>query len=302
MLKLILGLIALSLVVYLAWSDELIDALRNVSITDYFYFFLISLGLVGISALKWQFFLKRIGGKLISFVYLFKLYVIGYFVNGILPSYVGGDALRSYKVGKELGQVEAAAATILERYTGSLALLLVGAVSSLITPQIPLVYRVLMFGMLLGLILVTVVAMYAPLSKLYGLHPKMKSVVENMKKLREALSFGLLNPNVLVVAMILSFMFHGLAVVNTAFAGKLMGWTDPSLVEIASVLPFMLFIGSLPITPQGIGLQEGAFFFFLQLIGASPAEAAGAALLLRSKVILLALIGWLLWLGDRKKG
>lgn len=302
MLKLAFGLFALFLVIYLAWSKELVDQLRGVSIKDYLFFFLISFGLVGISALKWQFFLYRIGNKLISLNYLFKLYIIGYFVNGILPSYIGGDALRSYKVGKELGQVEAAAATILERYTGSLALLLVGAISSLVTTDIPLIYRFLMFGMLLGLIFVTLIAMLVPLGKLAGFHPKMKSVVENLKKLREALSFGLLNPTVLVVAMILSLMFHGLAVVNTAVAGKLMGWGDPSLLQIASVLPFMLFIGSLPLSPSGLGLQEGAFFFFLQLIGASPAQAAGAALLLRSKVILLAVIGWVLWLRDGRKG
>lgn len=301
MLKLAFGVATLTLVVYLAWSPELVSALSNVSLSDYIFFFLISLGLIGISALKWQFFLWRIAGKLISLVYLFKLYVIGYFVNGILPSHIGGDAVRSYKIGKELGQVNAAAATILERYTGSLALLLIGAMSSLVTTEIPFVYRALMFLMLLGLCLLTIVAMFAPLKWLLGLHPKMGSVVESLKKLREALRFGMIHPRILAIAMLLSFMFHGLAVINTAVAGKMMGWEDPSLVQIASVLPFMLFIGALPLAPSGLGLQEGAFFFFLQIVGASPAQAAGAALLLRSKVILLSLMGCVLWLRDGRK-
>lgn len=299
MLKLAIGIFALLLVIYLAWSPELIEAIRGVSLLEYLYFFLISLGLIGISALKWQFFLWRIAGKLVSLFYLFKLYVIGYFVNGILPSYIGGDAVRSYKVGKELGQMNAAAATILERYTGSLALLLVGVVSSLVSTEIPLIYRAAMLVMFFALVVVTLIAMFAPLDWLNGLHPKMQTVVGNMKKLRDALRFGVMNPRVVMVAMILSLMFHGLAVVNTAVAVEMMGWENPSLIQIASVLPFMLFIGSLPLTPSGLGLQEGAFFFFLQVVGASPAQAAGAALLLRSKVILLALIGWVLWLRER---
>jgi uncharacterized protein (TIRG00374 family) len=301
MLKLAFGVATLSLVVYLAWSPELIAAIGGVSLLEYSYFFLISLGLIGISALKWQFFLWRIAGKLISLIYLSKLYVIGYFVNGILPSYIGGDAVRSYKIGRELGQINSAAATILERYTGSLALLLIGSISSLVSVEIPLVYRGLMFLLLLGLCLVTMVAMFAPLKWLLSLHPKMGAVVENLKKLREALRFGMTHPRIIIIAMLLSFMFHGLAVVNTAVAGKMIGWEEPSLILIASVLPFMLIMGALPLTPSGLGLQEGAFFFFLQIVGASPAQAAGVALLLRSKAILLALIGWILWLKDGSK-
>jgi uncharacterized membrane protein YbhN (UPF0104 family) len=145
------------------------------------------------------------------------------------------------------------------------------------------------------------VAMFAPLKWLLSLHPKMGAVVENLKKLREALRFGMTHPRIIIIAMLLSFMFHGLAVVNTAVAGKMIGWEEPSLILIASVLPFMLIMGALPLTPSGLGLQEGAFFFFLQIVGASPAQAAGVALLLRSKAILLALIGWILWLKDGSK-
>jgi len=56
-----------------------------------------------------------------------------------------------------------------------------------------------------------------------------------------------------------------------------------------------------PLTPSGLGLQEGAFLFLLQRIGASHAQGLGVGLVLRAKVMLVAVIGGVLWLRVRKQ-
>jgi uncharacterized protein (TIRG00374 family) len=101
-----------------------IDTLRN---TDPLFMFLnlaISPVLILVSVMKWQIFLraKNIHATL---SHLFKLYLLGNFFNHFLPSNVGGDAIRSYKLGKETGKFEEVLASVfLERMTGFTVLLL----------------------------------------------------------------------------------------------------------------------------------------------------------------------------------
>ena len=65
-------------------------------------------------------------------LHLFNLYLVGYFVNLFMPSYLGGDLVRSWYAGKEIGQHEALAATILERYTGFVAMIVLAILALLL--------------------------------------------------------------------------------------------------------------------------------------------------------------------------
>ena len=83
-----------------------------------------SLLLIFISCLKWQFFIQQQGNQ-VSVFYLMRLYTIAYFFNMFAPSSLGGDAIRSFKLGKFLGsQTDAFAATFLERVSGMIAMCL----------------------------------------------------------------------------------------------------------------------------------------------------------------------------------
>ena len=94
----------------------------SLSLTAVSNLMLISFLLILISAIKWKIFLQHLGA-VVRLSSLYRWYLIGYFVNLILPSYLGGDAVRSFEIGKSVGQGTAAAATILERYTGFTAML-----------------------------------------------------------------------------------------------------------------------------------------------------------------------------------
>jgi uncharacterized membrane protein YbhN (UPF0104 family) len=97
--------------------------------------------------------------------------------------------------------------------------------------------------------------------------------------------------------MALSFLFHLLTVVNTYAAGWAIGWESPNFGGLFVVVPLILLVSMIPITPSGLGLTEGAFVFFLQRVGATEVEGLGVALVLRAKVVIIAAVGGLLWLG-----
>jgi uncharacterized protein (TIRG00374 family) len=109
------------------------------------------------------------------------------------------------------------------------------------------------------------------------------------------------NPILFFKALAYSFLFHVLTVVNTYVACRAIGWEDPQFFGLFVVVPLILLVGMLPLTPNGVGLQEGAFVFFLQRVGSSASQGLAVGLVLRAKVILLALVGGIIFLRMKSK-
>jgi uncharacterized protein (TIRG00374 family) len=124
----------------------------------------------------------------------------------------------------------------------------------------------------------------------------MTPVIQSLNKIQAALNLARREKKLLAHALLLSFLFHTLTVVNTLICAYAVGWNTAPVGDLFVVLPLILLVGALPVAPGGLGLQEGAFVFFLTGIGATPAHALGIGLILRAKSYLLALIGWLFWL------
>jgi uncharacterized protein (TIRG00374 family) len=124
-------------------------------------------------------------------------------------------------------------------------------------------------------------------------------LITSIEKLQVSFLLVKSKPQLLVKAMLLSLLFHTFTVVNTVATGIAIGWSNPPFLELFVVLPIILIVAALPLTPQGIGVQEGAFYFFLQLVGASPEQALSIALVLRAKTYVLALCGGLIFFCQR---
>ena len=290
--------LAISIILFLVWFVDfraLGTALANLTWESILLLLLMGVVLVYVSAFKWALFL-RASGQSVRVSELCGLYLVGYFVNLILPSYLGGDLVRSYELGKRVGQHSALAATILERFTGLVAMVFLGLITMSFVDGIPIEVQVTIICVALGLVLASIVALSRSVlavveSRMPVLHP----VIAQCRKLQEALRVGTSKPDVLFKAFLLSFLFHSLTVVNTQIAAYAVGWSGVDGLALFVVLPLILLIGAIPVTPQGLGLQEGAFAFFLHLIGASPAQALGVGVVLRAKSYLLALLGGAFW-------
>lgn len=273
---------------------ELLKALAQLSLTSVFGLAVLSVALIYVSALKWGYFLEFLGSK-VAVLRLCALYLVGYFVNLLMPSYLGGDLVRSWYVGKKIGQHEALAATILERYTGILAMVTLAFgfmwFVSLVTWQIKLA----VIAVALGLAVVTVVALAEAPARHLERYAFLRPILKNTKKVQEALRLARTSRGLLVKALVLSFLYHSLTVVNTLVAAQAVGWNSAPTWDLFVVLPIILLVGSIPATPNGLGIQEGAFYFFLHGLGASPAQALGVAVVLRAKSYVLALFGGIVW-------
>lgn len=265
------------------------------------YLLLVSALLIYISALKWQLFIDLFAEH-VSALRLSMMYLIGYFVNLLLPSHVGGDVARSWYVGKKVGQHQALTATILERFTGMVAMIGLALVFVWFVDQVTLEIKFAVVAMALGLAGATVAARSQRLLDLLKSFPFMRPLVAHLAKIQEGFRFAQAHRGLMTRAMALSLLYHCSTVINTMASAYAVGWYNPPVGELFVVLPIILLVGSLPLTPSGLGLQEGAFVFFLTGLGATPEQALGVGIVLRAKAYLLALLGGAVWYWEQRRG
>jgi uncharacterized protein (TIRG00374 family) len=279
-------------------TQDVVVALKQVSLVDIGILIAISLSLISVSVWKWRLFLARLGIDS-AFNKLFSLYLLGYFVNVFTPSFIGGDVVRSLALGSHVNRSHAVSATILERYTGVVAMLVMAlcacCVARGVTQEIVLV--VIAAG--LGCIVATWMIVAGWLMRLAKVVRLPQSVAGIIERIHEGFVWGVSDRKLVVKAFVLSVVFHLLTIVNTAAVGAAVGWSDIPWDGLLVVVPLILIIGAVPISPQGLGIQEGAFVFFLHSIGATTGQALAIALVLRAKSYLLALCGGLVWLVSR---
>ena len=137
-----------------------------------------------------------------------------------------------------------------------------------------------------------------PRKLIFGIAYKIcpKKLSTTLAKLDDASKYASGNKKLFFLSIVYSIAFHFLAVINTYLACCALSWSEVNLVDLFLVLPLILIIGGLPLTPNGLGLQEGAFTFFLKSIGATSSLGLAVGLLLRAKVVLLAALGGVLYL------
>lgn len=294
-LRPLLALLVLGALFLLVDISELWGALKELTWGAVFLLLLLSVVMIHVSVIKWRLFLQALGSEQSS-LRLFGLYLVGYFVNLLMPSYLGGDAVRSWYVGKRAGQHQALAATILERYTGVVAMLGMALVFMWFAAGVTEQIRWFVVAATVGVVFGTALCLSAQLSRWFARLPVVGRFAKHIERVQAGFRLARREPRLLLKALGLSLVFHSLTVVNTVVAGAAVGWYSAPWGELFVVLPLILLIAAIPVTPSGLGIQEGAFFYFLQVVGASPAQALGAALVLRAKVYVLAAVGGIVWL------
>jgi len=294
LVKVCVGVLAIFGLLYFVDVRSVLSALADIRALDLVNLFGLSFLLILVSVIKWRAFLERLGIQA-SIPHLFRLYLVGYFVNLLMPSALGGDVVRSVYVGKNIDKVRAVSATLLERYTGLIAMVLMALVAVCWAPSVTTEIRLVTVGIGFGAALLTVMLVSGKLARLGELIKIPARVQEKLVRLQDGMRWGLSDKRLLLKAAGLSFAFHLLTIVNTAVVGHAVGWHAIPWSDLLVVVPLILLVSAIPVSPQGLGIQEGAFLFFLSSVGATAEEALAVALVLRAKSYVLALLGGGLW-------
>lgn len=247
--------------------------------------------LIVISARKWQLLLnaRSAGAGLGACV---NLYVIGYLFNNVLPTNVGGDLVRGYLMGRRTGDASTAfAAVVLERLTGFAALVVIAVAALPFSPTGT--WHLWVYGFVAGVSAAFCAGVWALLDgraarwlRRFDRHPAVRKAM----RLHDALEAYRGHPRVLARCIALSFLFYVGAALNIHFSARAFG-SDVAFADTFLATPVILLVTMLPISFGGIGLSEWAHMYALGRFGAPAAIGLSTALLLRTKGVLLGLVG-----------
>ncbi|MFC1496307.1 lysylphosphatidylglycerol synthase transmembrane domain-containing protein [Candidatus Margulisiibacteriota bacterium] len=260
---------------------------------------------VAVMVLRWEL-LLRLFHKNIHYTDLFSIYWIGLFFNLFLPSAVGGDVVKMYKLSKKHGKpVESSTTVLMDRVVGLSSLTFLALINIVIfwntmdfsiaggiivaVAIILIVFYVLIFN-------VNIIRKLTWVRKLFVLF-KVEKVVKELY-----LSFNLYKDHRMVIVRSFSVsLFCNLLMSSSLyFIARAVG-LDISLFYFFVIMPVVFIIMMIPISISGLGLQDGAYVFFLGQLGVAPTVAFSVSLLAHAVRYGIGLLGGFAYMLERDK-
>lgn len=260
-----------------------------------------------LNSYKWALLVKT-KGVVIPFWNLCSYYFMGMFLNLFLPSIIGGDIPRGYYLYKDHGSSsgdgaphitvsEAISTVMMQRATGVFALIIIASIMYFIFFfRNPILAKYApnaeVSGLLTTIFFVLIIGLVAGTIFIYRFKPN-PNRPESSSKLRIFLNdIGgyLHHPKTLNLVILYSFIFQASVVFVNIVIGKAINATVP-LTYYFVAIPIIALLAALPISFNGMGVREGAYVFFLGLVGVDKSVAFSIALLWLFIVIASSLLG-----------
>ncbi len=266
--------------------------------------FLHIIGLL-LSAYRWQLLLAvhEVRAPLLD---LIQSYLIGGFFNNFLPTRVGGDVYRMVDSKKYSGSLlRPFAVIIVERLSGIYGLLLIGITALAFYPRLSEVR-----GFAIALLSLAVIGFLAVLL-FYGSERFSNFLKKLASKLPARISskvIGLVDAfwafsgakGVVFYAFMLGLLLQANVILYYFFIAQGIGMSL-TFLEACIVMPILICIQLIPLTPNGIGVREFSYIYLLQPFGVSEAQAVVFSLWDYVLTFSYGIIGGILYLVKKEK-
>jgi glycosyltransferase 2 family protein len=287
---------------YLVWKIDLSKTLHLLAHAEIGYFFAavaIMIGSVWPMAWRWQQ-LLRARGIDDRLSWLTRAYFVAYTAGQLLPTAVGGDAVRIYETARRhTGRGgDVAGSVLLERALGGAATLALAAVGFVLAighyPVGP--YLWIEGAFVIGTIVLAValfsrsvrplLAKTVPLLRLIRLERPIRAAYEGIHGYRD-------HPGLLLGVFTLTLAVQSVRVLAIWFAGKAVG-VDLSPRPYYVMGPLLFLVLLVPFSVNGIAVRESFFVSFLGRLGVNADAAFATGFLFFLVTLCLSLPGVLL--------
>lgn len=274
--------ISIALVSWLGWHldlSALSDRLTTLDASWTALAFVTVIAAVVISAWKWGLILATRGHPL-GYLRLLRHYFVGLFFNNVLPTTVGGDAVRAWETSKDTREVpEAVGSVVTERLIAGVAL---GITALLGLPFMEFSARLWWLVGLFLLIDVALVALFLLPKVAEGIvgklvPPRLSGLHASISQTVQVVRATLKNRALFVKVVLYSIAFQILVAAVNACIFKAMG-VPVSLAQCVIFTPMIFTVTMLPISLSGFGVREAAYWYFFSQVGVSQADAVAASL------------------------
>ena len=248
-----------------------------------------------ISSIRWKSLLIFENTEKITVKYLTALYFIGAFFNNFMPTSIGGDVYKIYRLGKKINSnTNAFTATFMERFTGMVALVIISYLGLVKT-----------FDFWLN-----IASKYVPTSKYLEIELKvllyfgfwicailffslLKILGKKVKKIREVQESLFLYRNrkkELVIAFVSSFIVQLMAILSQYFVFKALG-VNLEFGYAFFIFPVIILASFFIPSLNGIGVQDALYIQFFEIVGVSSPIALSASIVYHLFRLFVSLVG-----------
>lgn len=277
-------IISLSLFYYLVSKigiKTIAETLRLLDISAFIAAVTIYIASIYLSTLRWRLFLSH---KLDT-KRLFSLYMIGSFFNNCMPGIVGGDAVKAYYLNNELKNeaaktvssnsaespvLESVTSIFIDRYIGFFTLLCICLFAFplgskyLKETSVNWIIPAVFISFIIGSLIVFKFRLGEGIVFLSNFYNYFQRYMQ--KK------------DVLIKAFIYSIIIQVSGIFSVFLLSKGISANIP-FNFLLIFIPIIILIAFLPVSLSGIGLREGAFVLFFQLIGIPPHQSMSLSIL-----------------------
>lgn len=302
-LLIIKGCISAGLLIYLFWridSKEFIRTFFNIPPFLFVFSGLLYMGCQYLSSYRWQV-LLRAHDVSVPVNRLFSFYLVGMFFNNFLPTSVGGDVVKGLDLYRHSGRGKESITTVfLERYTGLVAIIVIGLMALAIgyayfpDPVVAILLSGIAVSFVGGTLLVanrSVKSLF--LTMLQRFHvPKAEKAISALYE-----TFGRYKSQkrILLNAIVLSFIVQFLNILIYILLADGLG-INVSWGYFFLFFPIITVISMLPLSFNGLGMREGMLVYLLAKIEVSPAQALSLSLSWFFIVTCISLLGGLIFI------
>ncbi len=253
-----------------------------------------------IIALRWRY-LARMTGTAPNYPSFARFTIEGMFFNQALPSSVGGDAVRMYRLARcpGIGTTRAISSVLLDRGFGLLGIIIIA--SAFLIPFIGLVTDpALKNGAVLLIAAGTIgFALFLALDLMPPSLRRWKVIAELLNMSRQARRVFMEPLQMMRIGI--TTVVGQMVALSALYVLALALEVEVSYAMTMAVLPIAALISTVPITIAGWGLREGVMVLALSYAAVPEAEALALSLMYGLALLAAGLPGGVIWLLSRHR-
>ena len=279
-----------------SWSEAIPDATGK---TFAWLAGALVLTLVGVvlSAVRWAAVLQALDIHA-PFRRLLSLYFAGQFMGNVLPSTIGGDAVRVSRLSRDTGEAPTVfASVVLERLTGWLVLPVITLTGLLVNPGLRELGRASALASGVAVVTLVLLAIVLTLTARQGKGIEgRREHNDGWRRVTGAVRFGIQHlvsepvPTAKIVAT--GFAYQLILIASALMAARALNLpSGAGPTALLAFVPAVLTAQVLPISISGLGVREGLFVLFLRPLGVPDSQAIALGLLLYLLNLVVSLLG-----------
>ncbi len=285
-LKVLVSVLLLGYLVYLAEPMKIVQVLGQVWYNSRMVYLFLAIGIYLLATItyasRWQILVKG-HGLPVTWLDLFRFYLIGLFFNNFLPTSIGGDVFRIYHLIEKSGDRTAG-------FTSVLTERLLGIASTLVLTLLALFMLTRLFddnrliytacGLLIFIITFFILVFndhFLRLAEQLVKPIKLMRLGERIMKFFKAIRFYYNTKSIYLKILSISILGQVLIIIMTYVLSLAIGLQIP-LDYMFLVVPISFLVTMLP-SINGIGFREGGYVILLGKIGIGNAEAISLSFL-----------------------